>query len=308
MISEAALILLTLVLVLMPFWPCLKEAWWGQDTEATPISDRQLVDLRDHPERVWTMAENRPPRHYREMSLGGFRREHTETLFFRGSLELQQTDRVFELHVREDLRVRGPLTVAWWLTARNISIESPMVAVGKVQAQEDLLIFAPTRFHHLQGRLIQSGAETFKGAALPRTEDHSRTTHHGDWTLPAGEVFQGDRIVHGTVIIEDGAVLMGSLKVWGDLHLGSRASIRGHTFVTRNAYCEEGSSVSGIFVTERKLVCKGGNTFGHADNPVTVVASEMLLSGSFCVYGILKAWNLGEISPIGSDKRPLSHS
>lgn len=297
---------ITVLFVVVPFIPCFLEAFWGRDNKPTPITDHQLVDLRDDPERVWSLLDLQPPKHFKEIHAQSLSEEYVETMYCRTHLDLIDTARIWELHVRGDLHVQSPLAVAWWLTARNLILATEVDAVGKIQAREALRVIAPLRFHQLQAGVIDIGdVGSLLQYQFEAPSEKQRHVLHGAWSIPANTELHGDYIIHGDVTLEVGAVLHGSLKVWGSLTLQSAARVSGNIFVTQSARFESGAVVGGVVVVEDELVCLGGNVFGSVIQPTMVVADKMSIVGSVRVYGTLKAWQRGEVS---IDKLPHVHS
>ena len=290
-------ILFTVLLVMLPFVPCFLEALWGKDNKPTPITDHQLIDLRDDPERIWNLIDLNPPKHFRLIEAEPLAREQVETLYCPSHINLNHTERLWELHVRGDLHVQSPLAVAWWLTARNLVVTAEVEAVGKIQAVENLKILSSMQFHQLQGGVVdigETGSILRYQFELPSVRN--RQVLHGAWSIPAKAEMHGDFIIHGDVVLEEGAILHGSLKVWGSLALKVSAQISGNVFVTKSAVLEEGTAIGGVVVVEEKLLCRGGNVFGSVIQPTMVVAETMTIAGGVRVYGTLKAWQRGEIN------------
>lgn len=300
------LVLLTVLLVVLPFVPCFLEALWGKDNKPTPIMDHQLIDLRDDPERIWSLIDLSPPKHFKLIEAESLAREQVETLYCPGHIDLNHTERLWELHVRGDLHVQSPLAVAWWLTARNLVIAAKVEAVGKIQAVENLKILSSMQFHQLQAGVVdigETGSLLRYQFELPTLR--TRQVFHGAWNIPAKTEMHGDFIIHGDVVLEEGSVLHGSLKVWGNLLLKGAAQISGNVFVTKSAILELGTAIGGVLVVEENLRCHGGNVFGSVIQPTMVVAETMTIAGGVRVYGTLKAWQRGEIS---IDKHPHVYS
>jgi len=299
-------VLVTVLLVVLPFVPCFLEALWGKDNKPTPITDHQLIDLRDDPERIWNLIDLNPPKHFKFIESGSFANEHVETLYCTSHVDLNHTERLWELHVRGDLHVQSPLAVAWWLTARNLVIAAKVEAVGKIQAIENLKVLSPMQFHQLQAGVVdigETGSLLRYQFELPA--ERTRQVLHGAWNVPAKTEMHGDFIIHGDVTLEEGSVLHGSLKVWGHLTAKAAAQISGNVFVTKSAVFEKGTAIGGVVVVEEELLCQGENVFGSVIQPTMVVAETMTIAGSARVYGTLKAWQRGEIS---IDKHPHVHS
>lgn len=288
--------LVTLVLVVLPFFPAFCEVICGKDKQPTPINTYQLQDLRDNPERIWDLISLSKLSHFLEVQEEQLKVEHTETLYCVDSLRLNKTERLFELHVFNDIDINAPLAVAWWLMAQNIFVKQTLIAVGKIQAREKQLIGAPVEFHQLQASLIQVGQDSDftddKGISAQNGQ-LTRNIYKGDWRIGPHKKVSGHWVIHGNATLEGGAHLDGSLKVWGELFLEKDSSVSGAVFVTENAICDKGSRVEGVFVVEKKLQTFGGNTFGSSQNPISVVAEEIFSIGSIRVFGNIKAWKKG---------------
>lgn len=297
---DILIIVTTLVLFILPFFPSIKETFWGVDTRPTVVTDKQLQDLRDSSLRIWSLINFKKPNHYREIHQNSLAQEYVDTCYCFGSLSSGNMNKVWELHVENNFDVVSPLTVAWWLTADRIAIKAPTISVGKMQAHQVISISEKMEFHHIQAPKILVGNSSERNSLFFESAfNRSRKIVHHDMVIPMNTVITENLIIHGDLILEENVLVEGSLKVWGSLLMKENSSVRGDVFVTQNAELLLGSSILGVVVVEKKLQTRGDNSFGHSLRQTTVVAQEVVVMGSLLLHGSLKAWQYGEIQTIG---------
>lgn len=349
----ALLLLATTALVFaLPLAPALQELRRRTDVDPLPIDQEHACDVRHFARRFVALVERElaaiaqgTGRHlaagYAVMGAGVFHarederrtRVSTRVLVAEGPLELPRNfSWLREVYGRHDVRggcdarlravmaggrlVLGPrAAVLRWAHARSVHALPDCVLLGRLSADEELVLEPGCRFTRIHAPTIVFGSVAVPGrtdrdderrralwrapaTAGPRSSAlvAGRWVAQGDLEIPAGEVFRGDLVVRGDLVMRRGAGIDGSIKAHGDVRLEPGVCVAGAVVSTRSISAVGRCSVDGPIVAEREVRLGAGSVVGAAGAPATVTAPVIRVEPGVVVHGTVWAKEDGTIS------------
>lgn len=174
-----------------------------------------------------------------------------------------------------------------------------------LHASERIELQVGSRFHRLHSPTIAVVTESSPASgeaapalpvppALPR---HHRR-HFGTLRLKARTITMEDLVVTGDLTLEDGALLIGYVKVHGDTRLASGAALHGALFTEGSIYCQSQNCLSGPVAAGHRIFLGEGSAAGSKQEPCSVTGWEVLLQQGVAVHGDIVAIERGEVVPV----------
>ena len=199
-----------------------------------------------------------------------------------GSTVLRWVHALGLLEVGNGCRLYGRATSGRTITlGTNVFFERLQAPVIRVTAQESYEPPArPTGSYEL---FRADGAEQI-------AEGYWR--FDGDLRIPSDSMFIGSIVCRGTLVVEEGARVTGSIKTHGDLLVRRRAIIEGSLAARERIVVEEGARISGPLIAEDSITLDAA-VIGSATSPSTVTAPLIDLLPGATVYGAIMAGRRG---------------
>jgi cytoskeletal protein CcmA (bactofilin family) len=212
--------------------------------------------------------------------------------------------------------VLGPrAAILRWAHARTVHALADCLLLGRVSAEEELVVEPGCRFSRLNAPRIVFGAVAVPGGAdrgpdrraglwrAPATAGPPRSAlvagrwvAGGDVEIPAGEVFRGDLVVRGDLLLRRGAAVDGSVKAHGDVRLDPGAAVAGAIVATRSIHAVGRCAVGGPILAETEVKLGAGSVVGAPDAPATVSAPAIRIEPGVVVHGTAWAREDGTVS------------
>jgi predicted acyltransferase (DUF342 family) len=201
----------------------------------------------------------------------------------------------------QEVHLAAGSRVMRWIHAGGEFIADPLCQLfGRVTSDRSIRLSHRSRFVRLNAPRIEIGPPPpAKSAASPleRTVNlpPQRFLHHGDFSIPAGEIFRGDLVVRGRLSIGKGARVYGSVKCEKDMLIEAGAAVAGSVITERRMRIGSNCNLHGPVIAERSLFIAKGTSCGTAAEPTTVSAPEIAVENGVIVFGTLWAREDGKV-------------
>ena len=210
----------------------------------------------------------------------------------------------------------------WLHTKKHAIIGSHTTLQGSVRAQETAIIGTGCSFERLEADRIEfyddaapkHGAVTldkdldFPVCTLPSLWDKlqpwskdsqriikERKLVHGDFTVTSDELIRKNLVVSGTLTIEPGARIHGSVKAGKAVIMKRRSLINGDIFCDGDIAIGEDCHVRGVVFAEKKLDIAPRTVIGTTGDKTTVSAAELYVRAGVRIYGTAWATEKGKV-------------
>jgi len=172
---------------------------------------------------------------------------------------------------------------------------------GRISSDRSIRLQKPCSFQRLNAPRIEIGqpVETASDAAAGHhtaPASTRRLLHDGDFAIPAGDVFQGNLVVRGTLRVGSGATVRGSVKGDKGVVLEAGVRVEGSLMSANKMQIGPNSIIHGPVIAERQMVIERGTRCGAADQPTTVSAPWIDAQEGVVVFGTLWARELGRVA------------
>ena len=115
----------------------------------------------------------------------------------------------------------------------------------------------------------------------------------GDVTIDAGEVFYGNIVARGKMYVRSGARIIGSIKSNKDLLIENEAIIEGSVICAEQITVGSRCNLHGPIIAERSMVLCEGTACGELDRPTTVSSPQIQVQEGVVIFGTLWARQSG---------------
>lgn len=250
----------------------------------------------------------------------------TQEIFSKQNIDCGERARLRSVLATENLRFGRNSQLLRWAHARNISVDSGCLLLGRVSAEAELVLQPYCEFTRLNaqrivvlptlgGELIEPVAcltPKVEAAMLREFADHSgRVLLDTDLDFPENAIWQGDLVIRGNALIRRNAHISGSLKVYGDIHIESGVTIGGALVCNQNIHIAKHCRLQGPVVAEQTIAIDSGSRVADAGAPGTVTAPQIRVAAHVVIHGTLWARSRGEallsLETGTSGKRPRVH-
>jgi cytoskeletal protein CcmA (bactofilin family) len=341
----------TALVFALPLAPALQELRRKTDVKPLLIDQEHASDVRRFARRFVAFVErelairrntNRPhAEQHAAMGAGVFQAHEDErqsrvsarVLVAEGPLELPSGfSWTREVYGRDDVRggcdarfravlaggrlVLGPrAAVLRWAHARSVHALADCVLLGRLSADEELVLEPGCRFARVNAPRIVFGSVAVPGgtdrdderrralARAPATTGPraaalaaGRWLAKGDLEIPAGEVFRGDLVVRGNLVVGRGAGIDGSIKAHGDVRLEPGVAVTGAVVCTVSITAVGRCTLDGPVVSEREIRLGAGSVVGALAAPTTVTAPVIRIEPGVVAHGTVWARDAGTLS------------
>jgi predicted acyltransferase (DUF342 family) len=198
-------------------------------------------------------------------------------------------------------------TVLRWVHARGLlRVGDKSKLFGRATADREIILGDKVTFDRLEATVVRvSDTETPEPAAAPTSEyevfqlpkdaiemgpRYWKTER--DLLIPPESALLGTAITTGSIIINSGARVAGSLKAHGEIIVRSGAIVQGSITAWDRIVIEAGARVSGPVISER-LVEVQAAVIGAANRRTTITAPIVLLHPGATIYGAVMAGDEG---------------
>ena len=280
---------LGIFVLVLPFFPAIREVMRPSDSKALKITDHILRDPRSGPDFIfWHFAQlvgadslesmgeiakvtdptllNDAVYLVPEGPLAALPKNAGRVLAARSielknktnymskilslrSVQTGEENAINEIHAREKLTIKARSKVMWWASAETMSLGDQLDLPGKIQATESIEVDSRISFHHLEAKVI-------------RTKNFTQSSNPLANTFVALPLKDKRNHYNENCDIRAGETIEGDLIVRGNLivHENARVegSIKGHQQIT----LMPGASVTGNVVAHGNIECRGNNWIG----------------------------------------------
>lgn len=217
-------------------------------------------------------------------------------------------DRFRAILADQDLVLKGKTIVTRWAHARRVWLGSDVTVIGRLSADEIIVMKPSCMFTRVNAPIIRFGYEKHEnmpgdGVALSdmssaRIFSDVENAHmdergcwlvKGDFAIPPNGSIKSNMIVHGDLRIGEGTVLTGSIKTHGNLLLDSRVKIMGALVSENNVTIGEQCLIKGPIVSEKTVHIEPGAVIGTINFPTTVTAESIRAKSGVFAHGTLWA-------------------
>jgi hypothetical protein len=280
--SAWAVLLFTLTLVTfsVPLWPAFVELWRKQ------IQVLRIDRLDDRSSDFAALTALR--------SSGG------GTVF--GDLRVTMDTPVAVVRCTRDLHVctGSSLEAA---SARHIVLESDVTVSAVASATRSLWVRPGCQFRWLDAPIVMftdGDAKVFLpplafNAAPLRIGAESTpkpakfTRIDGRWQPDPTAAISGDYVVTGDVELLSGCKVMGSIKAYGSVILGSASVVQGSLFSQGDIELGKSARVEGVVSAARSVTLQRGSVIGSEDQLCSLSAQKINAHAGACVFGSVHA-------------------
>lgn len=235
----------------------------------------------------------------------------TQPLYVDGSLRAGGGSAFTAVFAAGDLRLGAGSEISDWAHAEGAIDIGPDSGLQRRASAGTVIRLGPgSRFERLQAPDMRFGAETPPPAAMAGQPAGSfadipgavRQTDalylvQGDCSLPAGRAYRGSLIVRGRLTVGEGSTIVGDVKSRDGLRLGVGATVQGALTCGRGVHLSAGAWVRGPLVSEGDVLIEAGARVGHAGQPTTVSARNIIVDEGVVVHGCVWAHELGMVRP-----------
>ena len=246
----------------------------------------------------------------------------SQEIFSQKNIDCGERSRLRSVLAIGNLHLGGDSQLLRWAHARNISVDSGCLLLGRVSAEAELVLQPRCEFTRLNAQTITVASEPGSPIAdsqqplAPTTEvtmlreraDRSgRVLWEGDLDFPEFGFWRGDLIVRGNALIRVNAQISGSIKVYGDIQIEPGAGIDGTLVCNGDIHIAEQCRLKGPVVSEQQITIDQHTRIGNPDTPTTVTAPSILVVAGVTVHGSLWARNRGKTLAALDDVRTGLH-
>jgi predicted acyltransferase (DUF342 family) len=315
MAAPALLLVSVLLILFLPFIPAIAE--WLRPTDVAPLPVRMnLLQLQKlQTDRTVRVSDNLHVVHqqldaggaagYPAATLAILQKKNGIVIFLHDACLPPGSHSQADLFAAADLRIGagaslracaaqglitlGPDTVVHrWIDAPAIRVGSNAAIDGRITAVKEIDFCGGSRF-------VRAGAPSMHfgdcaNAAVPAPQAPSPRPRHilDDSTEQSAEIRQdGDFVVRGAHSIRAGTTVFGSIKTYGDLHLGERSCIAGSLVSNRDIVLERGCSVLGPVISQNDIVVGPDCRIGTPGCATTMVCRKLTIAAGCIVHGVI---------------------
>ena len=209
-------------------------------------------------------------------------------------------------------------TVLRWAHAHTIHIDSDCHLIGRLSAVEEITLEVGCIFTRIHAPCVKFGTYVFLshdevikentsinvGNLIPHQmacsdNKDNRWISEGDFEFPENEIFCGDIVARGNVIIRRGAKITGSVKANGTLHVEPFATITGSLISTKQLILAQSCVVGGPVVSEQRINMDTGVVVGTVTTLTTLSAPVIQIVSGCIIYGTVWARQQGVVLSAG---------
>ena len=172
---------------------------------------------------------------------------------------------------------------------------------GRASSAKSLTLSSGCSFERVYAPVIYSSKEA---ATLSVREEYAayarlaqsglgRTRIRGAIHIP--DEHRGDVVATGSVDVEEGASVFGSVKANGEVILKGRAEVHGSVVSTKRVHISSGCFVKGPIIAEREVIIASGVQIGLPGTPTTVSAPAIHLAPGAVLHGTVWAQVEGRV-------------
>ena len=215
----------------------------------------------------------------------------------------------------ESLILKGNSVVTRWAHARRVSLGPNVTIMGRLSADELIVIKPSCVFTRINAPMIRFGSEEKDGVGegepvfdemtdkrIFADVDHAQMDESGCWlvkgdfAIPPNGSIKSNMVVHGDLKIGKGAVLTGSVKTHGDLLLDSHVKIMGALVSENDVTIGERCLIKGPVVSEKTVHIESGAVIGTINYPTTVTAEYIRAKSGVFAHGTLWARSAAKLA------------
>jgi cytoskeletal protein CcmA (bactofilin family) len=237
-----------------------------------------------------------------------------ETLFLpeiyaAGSVRGGETAVFRAVLAEEEILLDHDTTSIRWLHAdRALFARSGCVLLGRASADVIMKLERGCRFERLQAPRVEFcfetngkwsgglvGREELKPRDLPEGVEvaANRWLVQGSTRIPRSRVLNNDLVATGSVRIEPGARVAGSVKGHKDVRISESVEVQGSVVAGRDIYIKRGCHIHGPVLAERAVYIDEGVVLGTLETPTTVIGETIIVSPGSTAHGTVWAHREG---------------
>ena len=209
-------------------------------------------------------------------------------------------------------------TVLRWAHAHTIHVDSDCHLTGRLSAVEEIELEAGCTFIRLHAPCVKFGTTVF----IPPDRDIKENTlvdmrnpmlhqpdsgddkdnrwiSQGDLEFPENEIFCGDIVVRGNILIRRGARIIGSVKASGTLRIEPSVTITGSLISSKQLIIAQSCIVGGPVVSEQRINIDTGVVVGTMAKLTTLTAPVIHIATGSVIYGTAWARHQGLVRSAG---------
>ncbi len=200
---------------------------------------------------------------------------------------------------------RGSTVLRWVHAAGRLEVAEDSRLIGRATAERQIVLGTNVVFDRLESDVIRvTDVETPAAPLLPTgayerfTPRKARELGVAYWkvddgvTIPAGNILVGSLIATGSIVVNDGARVTGSIKAHEEVIVRTGAVIIGSISARGRITIERGARVSGPVISETATVVEAA-VIGGTGKRTTVTAPIIRLMPGATVYGAIMAGDDG---------------
>ena len=168
---------------------------------------------------------------------------------------------------------------------------------------EKIFLRKGDKFTELMGSCIRTYGDSEVGIAMFIKAINEFELPPATELLRANSNVAANSLVRANIIskmkdfrIEDGCTVLGSIKAFGNLHIGKNTEVLGNVFCDKSVYIEMGVWIRGHVFAQENINIQNDCVCGQPKCIKTLFAGENLTLGRNCViYGVVKAKGQGSV-------------
>ena len=237
--------------------------------------------------------------------------EFDQEIFARTSLGTGVNSHFRGVLSRSHLLIRRNGVVLRWAHGKSVVIENDCLILGRLSADEKIVIQAGTRFTRLNAPRVVFGDVDILSGVTDWLNDMlfghgsssgERQLTNGDLQLPENSATQADVIVRGNLLIQRHASVMGSVKSHGNMTLERGVTVSGALVCGGLLTIGESCRLGGPVVAERGIHVDSQVVIGSPNHRATVTSPEIHIVEGVVVHGTVWARVHGKVLSVDTAK------
>lgn len=201
----------------------------------------------------------------------------------------------------EDVRLRqGSETLRWAHAAGRFRADAGCNLYGRVSSDREILLSPGCTFQRLHAPRITLGyvpgdRAASSGAVAYAPRPLARRLIDGDFEIRPGEVIPENLVARGTLRIGAGARMLGGVKGHRSVVLEEKAVVSGSLISSGTLHIGHACRIGGPLLAEHRIEISSGTVCGTPDAPTTVSSPIVHATEGSLFHGTLWAREKGEV-------------
>jgi hypothetical protein len=175
-----------------------------------------------------------------------------------------------------------------WIDAPCIQVGRNAAIDGRITALKEIHFSGGSRFVRAGAPVMHFGDASTAAAVAPQAPSPRMRYLLDDGAQQSAALSQhGDYVVRGAYRILPGTTVFGSIKAYGDLHLGERSCIAGSLVCNKDIVLARGCSVLGPVISQNDIVIGPGCRIGTPEAATTMICRKLSIAAGCTVHGVI---------------------